>query len=217
MNVVLGSQSPRRKELLIGLLGEEQVTILPPRNSEEAVFDGLQRDSEIEDRLLHIVHAKLKDVVQQVIQLQPAPASTVADEIVLCADTIVVAGPPESRRVLGKPPAENWMPEVRDWFRNYYSNQQHGVWTGVLLRGNGQTESFVTKTQVRMPALDDDLIDWYLSTEEPVGKAGGYGIQGQAAALVESVQGSLTNVIGLPVLEIAQRLKKFGVQLRQDR
>ena len=61
-----------------------------------------------------------------------------------------------------------------------------------------------------MPKLNSEIIDWYVSTGESVGKAGGYGIQGQAATLIEKVDGSLTNVIGLPMLEVAEAIGQLG-------
>ena len=67
------------------------------------------------------------------------------------------------------------------------------------------------KTAVTFSSIDDWWIDWYLSTQEPIGKAGGYGIQGDAASLVDSIRGSLTNVIGLPMFELTNLLRKFHV------
>ena len=67
------------------------------------------------------------------------------------------------------------------------------------------------KTKVLFCTLDDWLIDWYVSTDESIGKAGGYGIQGRASMLVEAVNGSFTNVVGLPMMEVTQTLRDFGV------
>jgi septum formation protein len=205
MTVILGSSSPRRHELLASLIGEDNLTVLPPRDSNEASFDGLCTQDEISRQLLRIVQTKMDDVVSQV---QHGPDGTLAT--VVCADTIVVAGPEHQPVVLGKPPVTNWPPVVREWFQTYYSGRTHEVWTGLLLQQGERRQRRIVKTIVHMPKLDPAMIDWYLSTNEPIGKAGGYGIQGQAAALVTGLEGSLTNVIGLPVLELAADLQAFG-------
>ena len=207
MHVILGSQSPRRRELLLQILPAEQLAILPPRSADEPGFDGLHSVKEIERQLVHVAQQKLDDVVLQ-LQKQQQP---LADCCVVCADTIVVAnesdGPPV---VLGKPPADNWQPCVRDWFRRYYSGRAHEVWTGCLISSVDEVREIVVKTRVSMCAISDELIDWYVSTEEPIGKAGGYGIQGAAAMLVDAVEGSLTNVIGLPLREVSLSLSAIG-------
>ena len=71
-------------------------------------------------------------------------------------------------------------------------------------------QEFIVRSIVRFIAVDDDLLEWYLSTGESPGKAGGYAIQGHAAVFVDELRGSLTNVIGLPVLEVVQTLQETG-------
>lgn len=205
MMLILGSQSPRRQELLQSLLPKDRLRIVPPQNADEPGFDGLTSVTEIERQLRHIVELKLQDVRDQL------GAGELHECCILCADTIVVAQDRGQSVVLGKPPAGEWQPIVREWFKEYYSETEHEVWSAVLLLSPRSTESRVVKTKVRMPKLDDAVIDWYLSTGEPVGKAGGYGIQGQAAVLVEGLTGSLSNVIGLPVLEVRELLTRVGV------
>lgn len=205
MMLILGSQSPRRRELLEGLLPAGTLRILPPQDANEPGFDGLASAEEIERQLLHIVELKLQDVRDQ---LGPG---ALQECCILCADTIVVAQQGNESVVLGKPPAGEWQPIVREWFRTFYSGTTHEVWSAVVLHGLRTTESLIVKTKVRMPVLDDAVIDWYLSTGEPVGKAGGYGIQGRAAVLIEGLKGSLSNVIGLPVLEVRELLTRVGV------
>jgi septum formation protein len=89
------------------------------------------------------------------------------------------------------------------------SGRTHQVHTGVAVRVAGRELVEVCTTQVTFVALDESTIDWYVATGEPMGKAGAYALQGAAAALVSGVDGSVSNVIGLPmhlVLELAARL-----------
>ena len=201
--VVLGSQSPRRLELLRHVVGRSALSVVPPLHSEELSFTDLTAVSDIEERLLEVVRNKRDDVAAQ---------GDSQSAVILCADTIVVVTDPNNTcRVLGKPPQDCWQATVRDWFLKYYSQQTHEVWTGFEVFGPDGRQSRIVKTAVTMQEIDSRTIDWYLSTSEPVGKAGGYGIQGHAAMFVSRVDGSLTNVIGLPVSEVAVALEHAGV------
>ena len=204
MKIVLGSQSPRRRELLQNWVGALDFEVVPPSTEEEPSFDGLTTVREIESLLLQVVRQKLQDVMMQVNRFHG---------ITICADTIVVVTDGNgNRRVLGKPPQGSWQPTVRSWFEEFYSQNTHEVWTGFEIASDSKRYSQIVKSSVTMPYIDADMIEWYLSTEEPLGKAGGYGIQGQAAMFVEKVDGSLSNVIGLPMLEVAVALRDFGIR-----
>lgn len=209
MQIILGSQSPRRRELLSDIIGESRLKVIPPSSDDEPGFTGLSELEEIEERLRLVVQCKARDVVGQI---QNFPESE--DFCVICADTIVVATDTVGDwAVLGKPPVDNWRSVVRDWFRTHYNGRPHEVWSGVRIETPAGVEEFVVKTQVRMCDLTEDLIDWYISTEESIGKAGGYGIQGRAAVLINGLDGSLSNVIGLPVVEVVNSLQRLGVTL----
>ncbi|MEQ9411366.1 MAG: Maf family protein [Fuerstiella sp.] len=207
MQIILGSQSPRRRELLASVAGADRLIVRPPIQSDEAGFAGLVSVAGIEQRLSEVVRSKHEDVTRQIRHSEFGNRPP----CIICADTIVVATSSDNNCiVLEKPPAETWQPTVKDWFVRYYSDRPHDVWTCCRISGDDQVREFIVKTTVRLCKLDDWLIDWYLSTGEPVGKAGGYGLQGDAAMLVESVDGSLTNVIGLPMLEVTSVLREFG-------
>jgi septum formation protein len=204
MKIVLGSQSPRRRELLQNWVGSADIAVVPPLSKDELSFDGLTEVGDIERRLLKIVRQKLDDVMTQV------SSSTC---VTICADTIVVVTKPEgSYQVLGKPPKDSWQPTVREWFEMFYCGKTHEVWTGFEIVSDSKQHAQIVKTSVAMPEIDRAMIEWYISTNEPIGKAGGYGIQGQASMLIEKVDGSLSNVIGLPMFEVAEALREFGVQ-----
>jgi septum formation protein len=212
--VILGSRSPRRKELLGAIVGHDQLVIKPPVTPEEPGFLGLHQETEIEHRLLDIVQLKHSDVCQQI-------AADASNEVfasvessapfVVVADTIVVAELNQGKHlVLGQPEPDRWQDDVREWLRNRLSNQTHEVWTGVLVSQMGQTSTCIVKSAVTFCEINNELIEWYISTRESLGKAGGYAIQGFAAAFVTQLRGSLTNVIGLPVMETRQTLINLG-------
>ena len=211
--VILGSRSPRRKELLGSIVGQDQLVIKRPITSEEPDFLDLHQETEIEHRLLDIVQLKHSDVCQQVAAetSNAVFASIDSAPFVVVADTIVIAEiNREKRVVLGQPEPDQWQDDVREWLRHRLSNQTHEVWTGVTVSQRDQTSTCIVKSAVTFCEIDDELIEWYISTRESLGKAGGYAIQGFAAAFVTQLRGSLTNVIGLPVMETRQALINLG-------
>jgi septum formation protein len=204
MNLILGSQSPRRRELMQALLGSERLVIRPPLSQDEPGFDGCHDIRTIESQLRKLVDIKYRDVAEQ--------SDDQTDDPILCADTIVVVqSTGQNVLVLGKPPQHLWQDTVRHWFRKYYSGKTHEVWTCFQLKGLGQSHSQTIKTKVTMPDIDEQMLEWYLNTDEPIGKAGGYGIQEHASLFVSAIEGSLTNVMGLPMFEVSQTLRKMSV------
>ncbi len=121
---------------------------------------------------------------------------------VIGADTIVALG----LRTLGKPKNED---EARAMLGTL-SGKSHEVITGVALVGDSENVISVT-TSVSMREIDEREIEGYVKNGEWKGKAGGYAIQGQAAAFVESINGSVTNVIGLPLSETTELLKSVAL------
>jgi septum formation protein len=123
---------------------------------------------------------------------------------VLAADTVVVAG----GRVLGKPAdradAETMLKSL--------SGAVHDVHTAVVLRTTDRELSDVVTTRVRVLPLSDDEIAWYISTGEPYGKAGAYAIQGRAARFIDRIEGSWSNVVGLPIATVYRLLQESGVR-----
>ena len=178
---MLASASPRRSELLRTVGLEFDVT---PAEIEESVRPG-------------------EAPSDYVARLSREKAAAVAERIdggavIVAADTTVdVDG-----RILEKPVDGD---DARRMLR-LLSGREHLVHTGVTVswfpetRAEG-TKTCVVETVVRFVELTDRAIDWYLSTGEHAGKAGAYGIQGAAGALVERVDGSVTNVVGLPLAE----------------
>ena len=204
----LGSRSPRRKELLAYLVPENEITILPPSSVEEKSFEDVSTWDEIIDRVSEISKDKMDDVFQQIVSKKEQ-----TQYIVLTADTVVVVQEKQTDQytVLGQPPeSSDWQQIVRQWFEKYYVGQDHFVVSAFSLKNSdGKEISQTVTTQVRFRSDSLQYLDWYLSTGESQGKAGGYGIQGKGSLFLDRLEGSLTNVIGLPLNALSQALRKL--------
>lgn len=188
--LILGSASPRRKELL-GVLGIIPDAIVPPDIDEDP------RPGE----LPHHYCARIAREKAAAIALGP-------DDIVLCADTTVALG----RRILGKPRDAD---EARR-FLDLLSGRRHRVFTALTLRRGDRTWDRLVDARVRMKALSPAERDGYIATGDWQGKAGGYGIQGQAGALIPWIAGSFSAIVGLPLAETAQLLQAAGYPVWKD-
>lgn len=195
MTCILGSRSPRRLELLKLLVPEERIVVKPPMSPDEADFAGLKDRRAIRARLSEILVAKLRDVKQQLT------AEEAQSDICLVADTVIVATDDQGTPiVLGKPPDEDWKVTMREWLTDYYSNRTHEAWTAVCVwGGQGVLLDEIVQSTVTFREITPADVEWYLSTGESRGKAGGYALQGLASVFVSRVEGSLSNVIGLPL------------------
>ena len=185
-HIILASNSPRRRELLGGLGIPFEVRVLP--DISETYPDTLAADETAE------YIAVEKAAAYQAV-MQP-------DDLVITADTVVISGD----EVLGKPVDE------ADACRmlRLLSGRTHHVVTGVCLTTSRLQRSFSVKTDVTFKTLDDEEIDYYVNTYQPMDKAGAYGIQEWIGYIgVTGLQGSYFNVMGLPVQRIYEELKKL--------
>lgn len=176
--VVLASRSPRRIALLTELLDRTNQTFtVDPADIDETPLSG----ESVDDYVQRLALGKAKVVAERHNE----------DVIVIGADTTVdVDG-----KILGQPTD---MVEAAAML-GLLSGRTHRVVTAIaLIRGNKQQQSFAV-AHVTMKPLTDELLEWYLSTQESLGKAGAYAVQGHGGALVESVSGSLSTVVGLPM------------------
>jgi septum formation protein len=187
-SLVLASASPRRIELL-ARLGVE-VTVRPA-DLDETPLTG-EPPHELVARL---ALAKAAAVV----------AADRHDEVVLAADTEVV----QYGRPLGKP--RDRADAVA--MLTSLSGRTHEVVTGLAVQRGSIRRHDVVTTRVTFRALSEAEIAWYVATGETEGKAGAYGLQGSAAALIERLDGSDTNVIGLPLAETVLLLREVGLDL----
>ncbi|SEL97519.1 septum formation protein [Stigmatella aurantiaca] len=184
--LVLASASPRRRELLsqLGL----RFTVAAA-DLDETPLKGEAADTYV----LRLARAKAQAV-----------AGRFPGAWVLAADTTVALGP----ELMGKPADPI---EARQMLRRL-SGQTHAVYTGVALAGRAEA-STVVRTAVTFRTLSDAEIGWYVGTGEPLDKAGAYAVQGRGGFLVAALEGSPTNVIGLPLGETLELLKRAGVPL----
>jgi septum formation protein len=125
-----------------------------------------------------------------------------AEDVVLGADTTVVS----NGQVLGKP-ADN--ADAERMIR-LLAGRTHEVLTGVHLLKGDRSLAHVERSQVRMSAMTETEIAWYVASGEPVDKAGAYAIQGLASRFIEGIEGSYSNVVGLPVARVHTLLKALG-------
>ena len=189
MEVILASQSPRRKELM-GLfhipftirVSDADETMPPELSPAEAVALVSRRKAEAVPRQ--------------------------ADDLVIAADTIVVLG----KEILGKPKDPD---DARRMLR-LLSGRDHQVMTGMTLL-RGETAIVCTEiTDIHFRPLSDREIDTYIRTGEPMDKAGSYGIQGGAALFAERLVGDYYNVMGLPVCRLGQLLREIAPEIMEE-
>ena len=183
MNLILASQSPRRKELLslLGIPFSVQVADI-----DETMNPGAAPYSE----------------VARVSRIKALAIERGSDDVVIAADTIVVC----EGRVLGKPRDPD---EAMDMLR-LLSGRDHQVMTGLTVL-HGDNAAVVTEvTDLHFRKLSDREIAAYVATGEPMDKAGAYGIQGGAALFCQRIEGDYYNVVGLPVCRLTQILRELA-------
>ena len=209
--IVLGSRSPQRRELLAQLIGDDRIVIKPPLDPSEPNLSDAEDLHELKALLSEVARLKQKDVVTQL-----QGGSSPDFDAVLTADTVIVGTHANGQlAVLGQPPqGDGWQATVRDWFKTHFIGQTHLALTAVCVmsEANQYAEQVVTSA-VRFREDAGEMLDWYLATNEPIGKAGGYGLQGIGSLFVDSIVGSPSNVIGLPLWETAALLRQLEIEL----
>lgn len=187
--IILGSGSPRRQELLQRMGIQDFIVRVP--DVEERYPEGLTPPE-----IVQYISREKADAIGR---------RAGAEDIVITADTMVFLG--DQR--LGKPRDEAHALEMLAALQG----RHHTVCTGVTVRQGGRslTESESTEVVFR-PATEAELRS-YIRTGEPMDKAGAYGVQGKGALLVEGIRGDFYNVMGLPILRLSRMLENFGVKL----
>lgn len=182
MRLVLGSASPRRRDLLgqIGVVPDQ----IAPADIDETPLKG---------ELPRVYVERMAREKNAAVQ---------ADGLILTADTVVSAG----RRILGKPVDVTEAAQ----FLVLLSGRRHRVTTSVCVRNGDTMRQRTVQTRVKMKTLSDAEMSAYLRSNEWQGKAGGYAIQGIGAAFIPQINGSYTNVVGLPLTETANLLIGMG-------
>lgn len=191
--IILGSASPRRRELLsqIGVKFEVKVS------EKEEVY----KSSDPEEIVKELALMKAENVASDLLEDERKNLA------VLGADTIVVSG----GRILGKPADEE---EAAGMLTELQGNT-HQVYTGTALllydsEGRKKVINHAVETKVTVHGMTQKEIRQYIETKEPMDKAGAYGIQGKFAAYIDRIDGDYYNVVGLPVSYIYQKLKEAG-------
>lgn len=187
MKFILASASPRRRELLAA-----------------ARFDFDVVPSSVPE-----VHQPGESPEEYVARLSRDKAAVVAaqylDRWVIAADTTVLMGDELLEKPVDAADARRMLAAI--------AGKTHMVYTGVTLQNAaaGFHETRVAESEVRILPLTEREIDWYIATGEPFDKAGAYAVQGIAAMFIDSVHGSFTNVVGLPLALLYQMLRKAGI------
>ena len=188
MDIILASQSPRRKELM-GQIGLKFKVISP--NVDEHMEGNPSPAQLVEELSLRKARAVERQADGEVL--------------IVAADTVVAL----EGTVLGKPEDE------REAFAmlSALSGNRHYVYTGVTVLRDGRAVTQHEVTTVTFRELEPDEISSYIATGEPMDKAGAYGIQGLGALLVSGIEGDYFNVMGLPVYRLGRILAGFGIDL----
>ena len=185
MQVILASQSPRRKELM-------ELFHIP----------FIVRVADIDETM---EQADPYDEVARVSRLKAMAVPREEDDVVIAADTIVVC----DGKVLGKPKDEA---DARAML-HLLSGRDHQVMTGVTVLRGEKILSCTEVTDIHFRDLTEKEIESYIRTGEPMDKAGSYGIQGGAALFAEKLRGDYFNVVGLPVCRLGKLLKEIAPEL----
>ena len=181
--IILASASPRRKELLETAGVEFEICV---SDADESIPEGtLPADA-----------AKMTATKKAL-----AVAESHKDDIVIGADTIVVA----NGKILGKPKDK----ADAEAMLTMLSGIEHEVITGVCIVNGGETNAFEQISKVKFYPLTAEEIRAYVATNEPMDKAGSYGIQGKGCTLVEKIDGDYFNIVGLPVAKVMREINKL--------
>ena len=188
-NIILASNSPRRKQLL--KMAGIRFTVLPsdvPEMVPEFVTDEKRAQclAELKASYTSVFHPK---------------------DLIIGADTTVIC----EGRLMGKPATRE---EAKEMLR-FLSGKVHTVYTGVCLIYSDEEDAdcFTSETKVEFYPLTDKQIEDYVASGEPMDKAGAYGIQGLGSTLVKRIEGDYYTVVGLPIAEVVRRIKEHEGEL----
>ena len=185
-SIILASQSPRRKELLSLLDLDFTVEV----KSVDEIFPSDLKTADVAGYLAKLKASAFKTILKE--------------QIIITADTVVIL----DDKILGKPKNEV---ESKTMLQSL-SNRKHEVITGVCLKSATKTHTFSCTTNVFFKELSDAEIDYYIENYKPYDKAGSYGIQEWIGAIgITKIEGSYFNVVGLPIQELNEQLKKFTI------
>jgi len=188
-NLILASESPRREKILKRL--NMQFTVVPSK-IDESVYEHLNPEKMVQE----LSSLKAKEV-----------SKLVEDTLIIAADTIIV----NDEKILGKPKSEEDAIKMLKELRG----DNHTVVTGLAVFSTLDSKEItdIDRTEVYLADMTDNEVEKYVSTGEPMGKAGSYAIQGLGSVFVEKIEGSYFTVMGLPVHKLARILNQFSVDI----
>jgi len=196
----LASQSPRRHQILRDIGASFKPLDL---------IEGIGPDADFDESILEgentLAYVSRVSMLKARAGQQYLRKSRLVNAPVLSADTTVAI----NEIILGKPVDEN---DARQMLERL-SGQTHDVISVVSMCCEDKMEQKTSVTEVTMKQLSNDEIQRYIESNEPFGKAGGYGIQGQASLFISRIEGSYSGVMGLPIFETARLLESFGFNL----
>ncbi|MFQ3549498.1 MAG: Maf family protein [Armatimonadota bacterium] len=185
--IILASASPRRKELMQLITNSFEII---PSNFDESLVPAELCPVE------HVIYSSKMKALDI--------SSRYKDSIVIGCDTIVTI----DNTILGKPKDKEQAKEMLSML----SGNKHRVLTGICIAINNESEiDDYEATIVNFAELDENIIDRYIASNEPMDKAGAYAIQGKGSVLIKSIEGCFFNVVGLPIYKLSRMLEKYGV------
>ena len=196
--IYLASQSPRRRQLL-EQLGVRYELLLPDADEDTEGLEAVLRNESARNYVTRVTQLKLDAALQRLKRRALAPAP------VLCSDTTVALG----RTLYGKPV------DAADALRmlSELSGRTHRVLTAVALAGGRKRQQVVSESRVTFAPMSRRQMLDYIASDEPMGKAGAYAVQGRAAAFISHLSGSYSGIMGVPMFETAALLRSFGLLL----
>ena len=197
--IILGSASPRRRELLSQIGVEFEVRV----SDKEEIYKSSIPEEIVKELSLMKAENVASDLLENIAD------GSIKDTVVIGADTIVVL----DDEILGKPSDE----EDAVCMLTRLQGREHWVYTGVAVLdfgpdGEKTVINYPVGTKVYVNAMTEDEIRAYVATKDPLDKAGAYGIQGRFAAYIERIDGDYYNVVGLPVSRVYRTLRECGGQ-----
>jgi septum formation protein len=183
--IILASESPRRKAMLKDL---------------NIAFQ--EYHSRIDEKITNSEDSK---IIVTDLAIKKIKASPIKDRLVIGMDSLVVLG----KNIMGKPQDEN---EAREMLKRL-SGKKHYVITGIAVSFKNRIVSGTESTDVYFRKLKPDEIEWYISTGEPLDKAGAYAIQGLGRIYVRKINGCYFNVLGFPIFAFQKLLSRFGLTI----
>jgi septum formation protein len=194
--IYLASRSPRRRELLKQIGVSFEVLVLREHPARGPDVDESHLPGELpDDYVRRVCRAKADVGWDRVVQRRLRRFPVLAADTVVCID----------EKILGKPAD----PADAARMLRLLSGREHRVLTAVALKFETRTELVVSESRVRFCELSEPELEAYVESGEPTDKAGAYAIQGRAAAFATELHGSYSGIMGLPLYETAQLIKKF--------